>query len=76
MFIETNQYIFFAVRTEKSAINISLKKRIKIFSRFHFKDEDENLFSNIIYHSLHDDKFLLPAIEIYRQLSRIGIVMK
>ena len=34
------------------------------------------MFSNIIYHSLHDDKFLLQAIEIYRQLSRIGIVMK
>ena len=76
MFIETNQYIFFAVRTEKSAINISLKKRIKKFSRFPFQDEDEKLLSKIIYHSLHDDKFLLPAIEIYRQLSRIGIVMK
>ena len=76
MFIETNQYRFFAVRTGKSAINISPKKRMKKIFRFHFKDEDENLFSNIIYHSLHDDKFLLPAIEIYRQLSRIGIVMK
>ena len=76
MFIETNQYRFFAVRTEKSAINISVKKRIEKFSRFLLKDEDVKLFSNIIYHSLHDDKFLLPAIEIYRQSSRIGIVMK